>query len=407
MPWTVRVRNLQSIEDVTVVIDGFTVITGPNNSGKSALMRAIRGVFNNAPAGPLVRHGASHLTVDLDLGDGNTVKWEKGPKINQYTLNGKVLENVGRGCPPEVLALGVQPMRAGADTLWPQIADQFRGVLFLIGSPGSAVAEAVADVERVGKLTSALKLAESDRRSATTTLAVRRKDVEILTEQFGEFAGLEEVEAQVAQLEAQTSEIRRVAGTRVLLAGLRSRRDAHTSVVTSLAGVQNVAVPGPDQVSQVRDLGKTLADLVRIRAAMVRSAQEVRALSGVSEVAVPVGGDAGTIRSTLEGYRALFGRLVAARLQEQRAGNAAAVAVGIVLPDAARAAKMNQASKRLREFYSRWRTAASAVTAATLELAALEPQIAQAVAEVERLAVEVETCPTCGQVWDHLHKGAA
>jgi len=131
MPVRVRVQNFQSIEDAEVVIDGLTVITGPNNSGKSAFMRAIWGVFTNAPSGPLVRRGESHLTVDIEFGDGHSVRWEKGPKINQYTVDGKKLSNVGRGVPPEVAELGVQEIKGGSDRLWPQIARQFDGTLFL------------------------------------------------------------------------------------------------------------------------------------------------------------------------------------------------------------------------------------------------------------------------------------
>ena len=43
MAVTARVQNFQSVEDATIVIDGLTVITGTNNSGKTAVMRAIRG----------------------------------------------------------------------------------------------------------------------------------------------------------------------------------------------------------------------------------------------------------------------------------------------------------------------------------------------------------------------------
>ena len=185
----VRVRNFQSIEDATISIDGFTVITGSNNGGKSALMRAVRGVFTNAPSGPLVRRGTAHLTVDLDLGDGNTITWikgwnkpdQKGGTVNRYMLNGKELDNVGRGCPEEVLNLGIHSLQAGAEkALWPQIADQFTGTLFLVGSPGSVTAEAIADVERVGKLANALKMAESDQRAVASVLKLRRKDEEAL-----------------------------------------------------------------------------------------------------------------------------------------------------------------------------------------------------------------------------------
>ncbi len=78
MAVTARIQNFQSIEDATIVIDGLTVITGTNNSGKTSVMRAIRGVFTNATAGPLVRHGCAHLSVTLTFDDGTSVLWEKG-----------------------------------------------------------------------------------------------------------------------------------------------------------------------------------------------------------------------------------------------------------------------------------------------------------------------------------------
>ena len=104
----VRVQNFQSIEDASVTIDGLTVVTGANHSGKTAFMRAIRGVFTNAPPGPLVRHGCAYLSVSLVFDDGTSVLWEKGwekpgrkgKTINRYTVNGKQIATVGRGVPP-------------------------------------------------------------------------------------------------------------------------------------------------------------------------------------------------------------------------------------------------------------------------------------------------------------------
>ena len=185
MAVTARIQNFQSIVDVTIVIDGLTVITGTNHSGKTAVMRAIRGVFTNASAGPLVRHGCAHLSVALAFGDGTTILWEKGwekpsrngKTVNRYTINGKQIAAVGRCVPPEVEALGVREVQAASDRVWPQIADQFDGALFLVNRPGSAVAEALSDVERVGKLTTALKESEKDRRLVSAELKVRRKDV--------------------------------------------------------------------------------------------------------------------------------------------------------------------------------------------------------------------------------------
>ena len=170
MPVRIRARNFQSIEDAEIVVDRFTVVTGPNNSGKTALQRAVQGVFTNPSGDAFVRHGAERLIVDIDFGNDETVRWEKGPKVKPtYTVKGKVI-NPGRQVPTEVLALGIQPIQAGAIAVWPQVAPQFTGQMFLLDLPGSAIAEAVADVERVGQLTQALRLADSDKRSASSEL---------------------------------------------------------------------------------------------------------------------------------------------------------------------------------------------------------------------------------------------
>ena len=211
----VRIKNFQSIEDAEIEISGFTVITGTNNSGKTAVMRAIRGVFTNAPAGSLLRHGAAYLSVTLYFDDGNTVTWEKGwekpnrkgKTVNRYIVNGKTLPNVGRRAPEEVLQLGVGEVHAGSDRFWPQFAEQVTGSLFLVDRPGSVMAEALSDVERVGKLSSALRMAESDRRSTSDRLRVRREDLDKARTRLDHYKGLDDVLPLADALRARKVEI--------------------------------------------------------------------------------------------------------------------------------------------------------------------------------------------------------
>ena len=131
----IRVRNFQSIEDAEVEVSGLTVVTGQNNSGKTALMRAVRGVFENSGGDAFVRHGTDALAVHLDFGDAD-VTWTKGPKVKPtYIVGGKTI-NPGRSVPDEVTSLGVAPVQAGSGEAWPQIAPQFTGQVFLLDLPG-------------------------------------------------------------------------------------------------------------------------------------------------------------------------------------------------------------------------------------------------------------------------------
>jgi len=199
----VRVRNFQSIKDASLKIEGLTVVTGANNSGKTSLMRAIRGVFENSPYGSLLRKGEDKITVDIAFEDGKTVTWYKGPKDNAYEINGYKIAGVGRGAPEELKDLGVFPIVASNNTVWPQVANQFDGTIFLLNRSGSVLAEALSDVEKVGKLTSALRLSEKDRRTVNSELKVRRKDLKEQEEKVSRFEGFETLEEQVENLSEQ------------------------------------------------------------------------------------------------------------------------------------------------------------------------------------------------------------
>ena len=56
----VRVQNYQSIEDAEIELEGLTVITGTNNSGNSAVLRAVAGVFSTTRGHHFDSHGAKH-----------------------------------------------------------------------------------------------------------------------------------------------------------------------------------------------------------------------------------------------------------------------------------------------------------------------------------------------------------
>ena len=111
--FTLRIQDFQSLKDVEIEVQGLTVVTGQNNSGKSACVRAAFGAFTNTPGTKYVRHGAEHTSVSMEFSDGQILKWEKGSGVNRYTLNGKVLNKVGRSAPEEISCLGVQPLSVG------------------------------------------------------------------------------------------------------------------------------------------------------------------------------------------------------------------------------------------------------------------------------------------------------
>ena len=91
----IKVENFQSIQKAEIEVDGLTVITGPNNIGKSALARAVAGLFSNMRGNSFVRRGEKSCSVEIVLDNTDSIKWEKGKSKNNYTINGKSISKVG------------------------------------------------------------------------------------------------------------------------------------------------------------------------------------------------------------------------------------------------------------------------------------------------------------------------
>lgn len=248
----VRVRNFQSIKDASIKVDGLTVVTGANNSGKTALMRAIRGVFENSPYGSLLRKDEDKITVDIEFGDGQNVTWEKGPKDNAYIINGYKIAGVGRGAPEELKDLGIFPIVAANNLVWPQIASQFDGTIFLLNRSGAVLAEALSDVEKVGKLTSALRLSEKDRRSVGSELKVRVEDLkaqEIKVERFKDF---DKVEEQLEDLVEQKKRLSKELLEFQKVKGLYERLKACRDNVRGFDGFDPNILPDKEKISRIQ-----------------------------------------------------------------------------------------------------------------------------------------------------------
>lgn len=398
MPVRVRVRNFQSIADAEIVVDRFTVVTGANNSGKTATMRAIQGVFSNSPGDSYVRHGAERLSVELDFGDGQTVRWEKGGKGKPaYVVGGKTL-HPGRGVPDEVAALGVQPISVGDSKVWPQVAPQFTGQVFLLDLAGSSVAEAVADVERVGKLTQALRLAESDKRAASSELKVRRKDAEKLVEEVRAYAGIDAVTTAVEGAEQQLRAAGKLVTELAEAEDALARLSGANQAITRYAGVRGVPLPPAATVEDAGRVRASIREAQAFRGRLVPARHKASSLAGVRGVHVPVvPAEVGETKATLGSLQALSGRVLQASAQATRAREAASAAAGVRLGteggDAA--VKLKKALEFFSEVRRRIQDSSTEVERLRSSLAKNLSSLSDTEDEVRDVLGGLGTCPVC------------
>lgn len=107
------VKDFQSLKEVKLAVDGFTLLVGQTGEGKSASFRALRAAVENKFSKGQVRYGERAATVAMQV-DGHTViatKPENGSP--SMTLDGQVFSKLNRTVPePIANALNMAPLSA-------------------------------------------------------------------------------------------------------------------------------------------------------------------------------------------------------------------------------------------------------------------------------------------------------
>jgi len=134
------IENFQSHQNTQIIPAGpgqLTVIVGQSRQGKTAIFRALRWLFYNAPDGAdFIRWGATFARVTAEYADGTQViRYRTAGGVNRYIIRKpgeqeQVYEGFGRGAVPlEVQQVtGVSPVEIGEGlTLNLNLAEQLDG----------------------------------------------------------------------------------------------------------------------------------------------------------------------------------------------------------------------------------------------------------------------------------------
>jgi exonuclease SbcC len=121
--------------------EGLTVLVGPNNCGKSAVVSALETLCNNAPGDYMVRHDEKEASVTVETDDGHTLVWRRDKTVS-YIIDGREISRLKRGVPEDLHKLLRLPKVDGGET-----GDPFdihfgtqKSPIFLLNEPGSRAA---------------------------------------------------------------------------------------------------------------------------------------------------------------------------------------------------------------------------------------------------------------------------
>ncbi|WP_044642790.1 AAA family ATPase [Risungbinella massiliensis] len=188
---------------------GLNVFVGPSDSGKSAILRALRWVLFNNPRGTeMIRDGANRAQVTLELTDGTKIIRTRGKSINRYTLcrldqEELVLEGFGSDVPKEIVdAHGIRPIRLEKQEIFLQVGSQLEGP-FLLSESGGTKAKVIGMISGAQLIDQAIKGTGTDRNQLQTRSRFLEEQKQSYEAKLTPYEPLEKLGEQLDQLEAR------------------------------------------------------------------------------------------------------------------------------------------------------------------------------------------------------------
>lgn len=178
---------------------GVNVIVGPSDSGKTAIMRALRWNMFNDPSGvEFVREGESEVSVTVRFQNNVEVERRRSRSKNQYILRRPdevelVFEGFGKNVPAEIEeAIGIKKIMLDDKKSLPlNFADQLDGP-FLLQETDAYKAQAIGRMVGVDLLDETMRDTLRDKKQISIRRELMEKDLEETEESLKAFSDLDD-----------------------------------------------------------------------------------------------------------------------------------------------------------------------------------------------------------------------
>ena len=194
-------ENFQSHKHSEFDFDpGVNVIVGPSDSGKTAIIRALRWLVWNRPLGEaFIQHGSKYCKVQLEI-DGHELRREKERKNgkNVYFLDGSYFSAV-RTEPPEDIrkVLNIDDIN---------LQQQFDRPFLLDSSPGE-VAQHFNKVAKLDMIDIGIKRVLQWTRKIQQNISIKEQQIQALESQLQKYDYLPLLEGRIQSLELMQNEM--------------------------------------------------------------------------------------------------------------------------------------------------------------------------------------------------------
>lgn len=381
---------------------GITVLIGPNDLGKSSIVRALAAMFYGDTRDSLIRHGAKGCSVEIEMSDRRrlcfTRKLRRNP-VNMWSLheadgevvveNGVRLETGGRAVPDWIPTVtGIAPV----DDLEIHIANQKKPV-FLLGEPPAKRAAVLSIGQESSHLREMITIQRERTLRDQTIIREGERELTELSSRISALEGIENIEASADQcahlLDAAAETAAEALRAQECLDQIERALASTASCRDRLSLLEEL----PDE-NTLRELGESSRDaLLRIAfvedlAAATTRVQQLRERAAIL-TALPDLPEVAPIDPCDALSRAIAaGQSNVATLSARKSALASLPQDAPIMLDTERVIDSGRALGNL----------IGQICKARDELAAIDDQLNSVMAETSTLLCEMgNACPTCGQ----------
>lgn len=206
---TIILENFQSHKySVIEFKQGLNVIVGPSDTGKSAILRAIKWALYNEPAGDyFIREGEKECAVTLEFNDKTKIKRLRNRSHNVYVLydnqgNETKFQGFGTSVPQEIIEeIGIQKIYLDSDESNAiNLGEQLEGP-FLLSERTSTRASAIGRLIGVNIIDDALRETLRDLRNSSALKKNIDENIDGLNTELKSYDYLEELSEQVDKID--------------------------------------------------------------------------------------------------------------------------------------------------------------------------------------------------------------
>lgn len=311
----IELENFQSHEDTVIDLEpGLNAIVGQSDSGKTAIMRALRWVAYNEPKGAeFIRHGANETRVRITMDTGAWVERGRSRKASGYYHVGHTepdgtqvmdlkFEGFGNDIPIEVQNVLQMPKsnlgRGDAETL--SMSYQLNAP-FLISESASMKASVIGRLTGVHLLDTAIAGINGDHlrtKKSLTTADAQLKEHEEKLKDFDDLPALEQAVNQLDTLiteyeayEQRSDELMQIRSeiqrSIVDIATVQQELDQFAHVKTARARMDKIeaAMGTYQQLKQVAtDMHESTEEIQQLEADLTRYAGLAKAQKGLAKI---------------------------------------------------------------------------------------------------------------------------